>query len=484
MMNEEQNIQKDQPLDVTPSSQGDSSSNSMGQSTTETVQTSLVASTPKQKTAMLIGLIILSAGAAYYLIFGQTPTPKEIKTKEEAVLDKKKQEVVLASAPVTPPVVATVQQAPDLATTLPEAISEPTPPAAPVAPLPPVPAAIFSNNIPIQTTPTPSAPTPMPTNNSTPDNSTSRPLFGNSGGPSLSLKSQAELTAEAEAEKVKKRNSAIIIFGSGSSSEQSKDEGDSNKKDLSKQKNNQTSEFLGFGDGNFDKAAIAKTSSPQISATSVGNTDNLIIQGKIMNAILETAINTDLPGSLRAIISRDVYAESGNRVLIPKGSRVIGTYVSTITGGQTRVQVTWNRLVRPDGIDIAVNSIGTDNLGRSGIIGKVDNKLWSQIGSALLVSYIIPNVMNKISGSADKAVSQTTTTVNGVSTTTSTGNSGTISSTSATDQFAEIAQNAINSAYPTKPTITINQGSMISILVQADLIFPTEAALSQQKVVK
>jgi type IV secretion system protein VirB10 len=92
--------------------------------------------------------------------------------------------------------------------------------------------------------------------------------------------------------------------------------------------------------------------------------------------------------------------------------------------------------------------------------------------------------MNKISGSADKAVSQTTTTVNGVSTTTSTGNSGTISSTSATDQFAEIAQNAINSAYPTKPTITINQGSMISILVQADLIFPTEAALSQQKVVK
>ena len=148
------------------------------------------------------------------------------------------------------------------------------------------------------------------------------------------------------------------------------------------------------------------------------------------------------------------------------------------------MQVTWNRLVRPDGIDIAVNSIGTDNLGRAGLVGKVDNKLLSQIGSALLISYIIPNVMNKMTGTADKAVAQTTTTVNGVSTTTSTGNSGVISASSASSQFSEIAQNAINSAYPSKPTITINQGSLISILVQADLVFPSEAALAQQKVVK
>lgn len=485
MKNEEQNIQKEQIVDVSTSSQGDSSSQPIDQSPPETVQPSLVASTPKQKIVMLIGLIILSVGSAYYLIFGQTPTPKEIKIKEEAVLDKKKQEVVMASAPVPTPVVASVQQAPDLTTILPEAISEPTPPAAPVAPLPPVPAAIFSDNRSIQTAPTPSVPSPptAPDASNKTDAAASKPFFGENTA-SLSLKSKTELQAEAEAEKIKKRNSAIIVFGSGSSSDQSKEEGDANNKDSSKSKNSQTSEFLGFGDGSFDKAAIAKTSSPQVSATSVGNTDNLILQGKIMNAILETAINTDLPGSLRAVISRDVYAESGNRILVPKGSRVIGTYVNAIAGGQTRVQVTWNRLVRPDGIDIAVNSIGTDNLGRAGVIGKVDNKLLSQIGSALLVSYIIPNVMNKISGSADKAVAQTTTTVNGVSTTTTTGNSETVSSSNATDRFADIAQNAINSAYPNKPTITINQGSMISILVQADLIFPSEAALSQQKVAR
>lgn len=483
MKNEEQNIQKEQIVDVSPSNQGDSSSNPIDQTPPETVQPSLVASTPKQKIVMLVGLIILSLGSAYYLIFGQTPTPKEIKTKEEAVLDKKKQEVVMASAPVPTPVVTSVQQAPDLTTILPEAISEPTPPAAPVAPLPPVPAAIFSDNRSIQTTPTPSAPPPAAPNAPNKEGEASKPFFGENPA-SLSLKSKAELEAEAEAEKIKKRNSAIIVFGSGSSSDQSKEEGDSNNKNASKSKNSQTSEFLGFGDGSFDKAAIAKTSSPQVSATTVGNTDNLILQGKIMNAILETAINTDLPGSLRAVISRDVYAESGNRILVPKGSRVIGTYANAIAGGQTRVQVTWNRLVRPDGIDIAVNSIGTDNLGRAGVIGKVDNKLLSQIGSALLVSYIIPNVMNKISGSADQAVAQTTTTVNGVSTTTSTGNSQTISSSNATDRFADIAQNAINSAYPNKPTITINQGSMISILVQADLIFPSEAALSQQKVAR
>lgn len=482
MKNEEQNIQKEQIMDVSPSNQGDSSSKPMDHTPPETVQPSLVASTPKQKIVMLIGLIILSIGSAYYLIFAQTPTPKEIKTKEEAVLDKKKQEVAMASAPVPTPVVASVQLAPDLTNILPEAISEPTPPAAPVAPLPPVPAAIFSDNRSIKTTPTPSAPPPAAPKASDREGEASKPFFENPG--SISLKTKAELAAEADAEKIKKRNSAIIVFGSGSSIDQSKEEGDSNNKNSAKSKNSQTSEFLGFGDGSFDKAAIAKTSSPQVSATTVGNTDNLILQGKIMNGILETAINTDLPGSLRAVISRDVYAESGNRVLVPKGSRVIGTYVNAIAGGQTRVQVTWNRLVRPDGIDIAVNSIGTDNLGRAGVIGKVDNKLLSQIGSALLVSYIIPSAMNKISGSADQAVAQTTTTVNGVSTTTSTGNSQTISSSNATDRFADIAQNAINSAYPNKPTITINQGSMISILVQADLIFPSEAALSQQKVAR
>jgi type IV secretion system protein VirB10 len=201
-----------------------------------------------------------------------------------------------------------------------------------------------------------------------------------------------------------------------------------------------------------------------------------------MNAVLETAINTDLPGSLRAIITRDVYAESGTRILVPKGSRVIGTYTNTISAGQTRLQINWSRLIRPDGIDIAVNSPGTDNLGRAGVIGVVDNKMWTQIGAALLVSYIIPNIVNKITGLTDQTVAQTSSTVNGVTTTTTSGNSGAISSSSATSKFGSIAENAINSALPSQPTITIDQGTLITIFTQADLIFPTEEALAKQQV--
>ena len=82
--------------------------------------------------------------------------------------------------------------------------------------------------------------------------------------------------------------------------------GASTKSSEKKPKDN--SSFLGFGEGAFSGVTMSKSSAAQVSATYVGaRLDTMILQGKIIYAVLETAINTDLPGILRAVISRDVY---------------------------------------------------------------------------------------------------------------------------------------------------------------------------------
>jgi type IV secretion system protein VirB10 len=124
------------------------------------------------------------------------------------------------------------------------------------------------------------------------------------------------------------------------------------------------------------KDELKTTSAASVKQSRIGDPNKLIAQGKIINAILETAINTDLPGTLRAVVSHDVFAESGNNILVPKGSRLIGNYADTIEKGQIRLAIQWRRIILPGGTDVVINADGTDQLGRSGVEGVVDNNFW------------------------------------------------------------------------------------------------------------
>ena len=100
-----------------------------------------------------------------------------------------------------------------------------------------------------------------------------------------------------------------------------------------------------------------------------------VSQGTLIPAILETAINSDVPGYVRAVVSRDVMGFDGRRVLIPSGSRLIGQYRSGLAAGQSRAFIVWTRLTRPDGVTVSLGSPVTDPLGRAGLGGKVDSHL-------------------------------------------------------------------------------------------------------------
>lgn len=123
-------------------------------------------------------------------------------------------------------------------------------------------------------------------------------------------------------------------------------------------------------------------------AKAMANPQTTVTQGTLIPAILETAIDTDVPGYVRAVVSQDVRSFDGTRVLVPRSSRLIGQYQSGLQGGQKRAYVIWTRLIRPDGasVNLASPAIGFD--GTTGLAGEVDSHFFKRFGSAMLLSVI------------------------------------------------------------------------------------------------
>jgi type IV secretion system protein VirB10 len=105
-------------------------------------------------------------------------------------------------------------------------------------------------------------------------------------------------------------------------------------------------------------------------------------------AILEQALNSDLPGELKALVTSNVYdTATGLYLLIPQGSRIVGKYDSHVSYGQDGVQVSWSRIIYPDASSIDLDGmIGLDSHGNAGLRDKVDRHYRRLIGFSVLTS--------------------------------------------------------------------------------------------------
>ena len=216
-----------------------------------------------------------------------------------------------------------------------------------------------------------------------------------------------------------------------------------------------------------------KESKTEVKTTIISDRENTIAQGKLLYAVLETAINTEIPGFVRAIISRDVYGESGNNVLIPRGSRLFGSYSSEVKRGQGRVNIQWTRLIRPDGVDLAIDFNAADQFGRAGIDGDVDNKYQSAITNSILTSILTVGgvaLAEKILGNNNDQSTTTLDPTTGTSTTTGSASNQAIYDVSKTviDTVGTMLKNQVN----TDPLITVPQGSKIIVIVNSDINVP------------
>ncbi len=212
---------------------------------------------------------------------------------------------------------------------------------------------------------------------------------------------------------------------------------------------------------------------PAVVANYITNRANTIAQGKLITAVLETAINTEVPGQVRAIVARDVYGESGNEVLIHRGSRLYGSYTSQIARGQGRVEITWSRLIRPDGVDLAIGFNASDQFGRSGIPGEVDNKYASVVANSLLTSIIAVAATAVAENLLSNQNQQNTTTTNAAQgSTTITANASTQAINNVTNSIIGTVGRVVGDALDVNPIIRVPQGTRITVIVNADIRVP------------
>lgn len=174
--------------------------------------------------------------------------------------------------------------------------------------------------------------------------------------------------------------------------------------------------------------------------------------GDFIPAILQTGINSDLPSkTIVAIVSENVRDTiRGKHILIPQGTKIIGVYDSSITFGQERLLIIWQRLIFPNGKTIGLDNMqGVDLSGKAGITGDVNNHF-----STLLKGVILSSIM----GSAGAIVTERKNDWRGAA------------AEGAGEQIVTIGDNFAERALSRQPTITIEPGTRFNIIVHSDLI--------------
>jgi len=196
-------------------------------------------------------------------------------------------------------------------------------------------------------------------------------------------------------------------------------------------------------------AAAAAESVKTAAARPLANPSRMIVQGAFIAAALETAIQSDLPGTIRAVVADDVRSYDGSAVLLPRGTRLIGTYRSDLSVAQSRALVAWTRAVTPDGLSIMLGSSGGDRLGRAGQTGDVDTHFLERFGSAALISLIgaIPVL------ASDQTESEATRDL----------------ALDVGRDFRSATSDVMSDYLRIPPTIHVDQGTEIVVIVQRDL---------------
>ena len=181
----------------------------------------------------------------------------------------------------------------------------------------------------------------------------------------------------------------------------------------------------------------------------IANPSNTVIQGTMIQAVMETALDSSLPGQTRAIISEDVFSYDGTRLLIPRGSHLIGRYRSGIEIAQRRVTIAWDRIILPNNQTVQISSFGGDELGRSGVSGFVDTRFGERFGSAALISIISAAPSAAAALVKDETAADVLEDVG--------------------DDVADATDSVIGEYLSIGPVIYVDQGARVTVMVDRDL---------------
>lgn len=181
-----------------------------------------------------------------------------------------------------------------------------------------------------------------------------------------------------------------------------------------------------------------------------------VMAGTIIPAAMVTGLNSDLPGQAIATVTEPVYdTVSGRTLLVPQGSRLLGTYDAQVSYGQSRVLLVWTRLVMPDGSSIVLDRLSaTDTRGFAGLEDEVDNH-WGKLLAGAALSTLLG--VGAELGSGDRSIDGNQTII------IATGRSAQDSANQADQQLTRRNMNV-------QPTLTVRPGFPVRVLVNKDLV--------------
>ncbi len=184
--------------------------------------------------------------------------------------------------------------------------------------------------------------------------------------------------------------------------------------------------------------------------------------GTILPATMIGGLNSDLPGDMLAQISQNVYdTATGKYLLIPQGSKLVGTYDNYITYGQNRALVAWSRLIYPDGSTIELEGMpGVDQSGYAGFEDQVNHHYFKVFGSAILMSLV--------TGAYDYSQGNTS---GGI--TSEVRSAGDTMASAVARELAQTSAMLLKKNLDIQPTIVIRPGYQFNVMVKKDIIFPS-----------
>lgn len=180
----------------------------------------------------------------------------------------------------------------------------------------------------------------------------------------------------------------------------------------------------------------------------------MISEGTLISAILQTEIDTTLPGPILARVSHNIWdSKSGKILLIPQNSTLIGEYNSNVSSGQARAQIVWNRIIFPNQQSINLGSmVGVDKKGTSGTEGSVDNH-YDKVALALLMTTALGAGVRMNQGKYDP---------NSASIAQDLGNS-------LAQETARLGNKITDRMLAIPPTIKVPMGQRLNVFVEQDL---------------
>jgi len=180
--------------------------------------------------------------------------------------------------------------------------------------------------------------------------------------------------------------------------------------------------------------------------------------GTVVPSVLLTAINSELPGEIVGQVSRHVYDSRTQRILlVPKGSKLIGTYDNQVAAGQGRLLVAWTRVILPDGRSLKLPGLALkDREGQTGATGRVDRHYTRVFGNALLLSAISAGAQlsQPRQGSILAAPS-----------------AGQVAAGALGHELSTVALEILRRGMDVAPTISIRQGQPFLVFLDGDLVF-------------